>query len=398
MISLIPSNQHILIWCILLAVSLFGMYGERVGWFRKISGALMTILAAAILTTLKVIPDAANSEIDVPVYDLVFGYFIPFAIPLLLFNVQLKKMIRDTGTLLLPFLIGAVGVVIGAFIAAYLLNLGEETYKVAGTFVGTYTGGSVNFMGVAMILDFLESPLFPSTITVDNVFTNLYIILLFMLPGIQWIAKWFPDYDETNRDNVESFRDTAADENESVSLMESMTICLLITAGIFALGTFLGPLLARALSTEIHLDILIITALIIVFVNIFPDFFQKYQAIAFDIGMFFMYMFLAVIGASSNLMELFGSVPGILVFAAITLTIHLLFTLAASKMLGISLKEAMVASCANAGGPSVAAPMAISFGMKKAVTPAILIGLLGYVIGTFLGSGVGRVLLWVAEL
>lgn len=389
--SLLLPDQHILIWCVLLAISLFGMYGERIGWFRRISGALMTILAGAVLTTVGMIPDAASSEIEVPVYTLIFSYFIPFAIPLLLFNVQLKKMLRETGTLLKPFLIGALGVVIGAIVAASILNLGEETYKVAGTFIGTYTGGSVNFMGVATALDFLESPLFPSTITVDNVFTNLYIILLFLMPGIQWVAKWFPEYEESEDEDL-SHLDTRESATTSGGFMEQLTVCLLITSAIFALGTFLGPIFAGLLNTEIHLDILVITALIIILVNIFPTFFLKYQEVAFDTGMFFMYMFLAVIGASSNLKELFGSVPGILIFAAITLTVHLVITLIAAKIFKISLKEVLVASCANAGGPSVAAPMAISFGMKKAVTPAILIGLLGYVIGTFLGVGVGAIL------
>jgi hypothetical protein len=111
-----------------------------------------------------------------------------------------------------------------------------------------------------------------------------------------------------------------------------------------------------------------------------------------NLGLFLMYMFLAVIGASSDLIELFASVPGILAFATITLLVHLLVSLLGGKLLKVSLKEIMIASCAHAGGPSVSAPMAVSFGMKEAVTPAILIGLPGYVIGTFLGVGVGAFL------
>jgi uncharacterized membrane protein len=61
-------------------------------------------------------------------------------------------------------------------------------------------------------------------------------------------------------------------------------------------------------------------------------------------------------------------------------------------LLNVSLKEIIVASVANIGGASVAAPTAATLGMKKAVTPAILIGILGYVIGTFLGVSVG---LWL---
>ncbi|MEO1214038.1 MAG: DUF819 family protein, partial [Bacteroidota bacterium] len=155
--SLIPAEGHILIWSVLLAVSFLGMYGERVGWFSKISGALVTILAAAILTTVGILPPAADPDLSVEIYSWVFSYFIPFAIPLLLFNVQLKRILNDTGRLLLPFLIGAAGVAIGAIVAGSFLDFGQETHKVMGAFIGTYTGGSVNFMAVSTALDFLDS-------------------------------------------------------------------------------------------------------------------------------------------------------------------------------------------------------------------------------------------------
>jgi hypothetical protein len=41
---------------------------------------------------------------------------------------------------------------------------------------------------------------------------------------------------------------------------------------------------------------------------------------------------------------------------------------------------------------SILAPMALSFGMKHAVTPAILPGLFGYMIGTFVALAVAAVL------
>ncbi|MEM6806992.1 MAG: hypothetical protein AAF696_36665, partial [Bacteroidota bacterium] len=63
--SLIQADDSLWIWTVLLAVSFIGIYGERLGWFRKISGALVTILLAAILTTLGFIPSAADPEISV---------------------------------------------------------------------------------------------------------------------------------------------------------------------------------------------------------------------------------------------------------------------------------------------------------------------------------------------
>ena len=132
--SLIQPEQDILIWCILLAITFLGVYGDRKGWFQKISGSLVIILVGALLVTFQILPSAADKNISVSTYQFVFDYFIPFSIPLLLFNVELKKVTRNTGALLVPFLIGAVGVVVGALIASLFIDFGEETHKLAGTF------------------------------------------------------------------------------------------------------------------------------------------------------------------------------------------------------------------------------------------------------------------------
>jgi uncharacterized membrane protein len=56
-----------------------------------------------------------------------------------------------------------------------------------------------------------------------------------------------------------------------------------------------------------------------------------------------------------------------------------------AKLFKLDVYEVIISSAANIMGPSVAAPMAASLGQKKLITPAILVGILGYVIGTFIG-------------
>jgi uncharacterized membrane protein len=385
---LIPADNHFALWTILLLASAFGMIGERKGWFGQLSGVLVTIIFTAILTTIGLIPSASDATIEVPVYSFIFTFIIPVSIPLLLFGVNIKRILNESGRLLGIYLIGALGVVLGAIIAAFVVPLGEETYKVAGVFIGTYTGGSVNFMAVAGTLDFFDSPLFSSTIAVDNVFTNLYIMGLFLLPAMHWLSKYFSKYEE--QEEEESVQ---VEENQAKGgLMEQITVILSIGGIICAIGYTLGPWLSETLGTDIDLNLLLVTLLIVLVANFFADFLKPYEAMAFDIGMFLMYVFLAVIGAASDLVEMVTSTPGILIFAAITLLVHLVVSLIGGKLLGLSLEEIAIASCANSGGASVAAPMAATFKMKKAVTPAILIGMLGYVIGTFLGVAVG---LWL---
>ncbi|MEL6863316.1 MAG: DUF819 family protein [Bacteroidota bacterium] len=388
--ALIAPDQHFLLLTCLFGAAFLGMYGERKGWFGQISGVLVTLSATAIISSLGLIPSASDSTIEVPVYNFVFSYVIPLSIPLLLFNVQLQRIFRESGRLLIIYLIGALGVVLGAIIAALVIDLGEETYKVAGIFIGTYIGGSVNFLAIATTFDFLESPLFPSTIAVDNVFTNFYIMFLFLLPAIRWLLPHFGTYSEEAYELPDT--PNTASTSHSISLMEQMTSALLIAAIIAALAYWLGPLLAEYLNTDIQLEVLLITLLITLLANIWPKPLLRLEKVAFDMGMLLMFFFLAVIGAATDIKAMLSASPGILLFAAIVLAVHLMVSLIAGKLLGLSLEEIAIASCANAGGSSVSAPMAATWGMKKAVSPAILIGILGYVIGTVLGISAG---LWL---
>ncbi len=381
-----PDNAFAL-FTILVAASAFGMVGERKNWFLGLSGVIITITITALLVTFRLIPSASDAELAVPIYDFIFTYLIPISIPLLLFNVQIKRIIKDSGRLLGIFLIGALGIAIGAIVAAQVIDLGEETYKIAGAFVGTYTGGSVNFMAVSTTFDFVESPLFPATIAVDVGFTNVYLLILFMLPSLQFVSSFFTPYQEQVTPIIqESIKKIIPSK---VVLMEQLALCFTISGILCTIGMWLGPIIANWTGTDINLDVLIITILITLLANILPQLLLPLADVAFEIGLFLMYVFLAVIGAASDIHAIINAAPGILLFAIIMLTVHLIISLIGGKLLGISIKEIMIASSANVGGVSIAAPMAATFGFKKLVTPAILIGILGYVVGTFLGIGTG---------
>ncbi|MDH3244601.1 MAG: DUF819 family protein [Saprospiraceae bacterium] len=388
---LIQPNQTLLLVTILVASAAIGILGDKYDWFGKVSGILITILITAILTTIDIIPSASDQSIEVAAYQFVYGSLVPISIPLLLFNAHLKKIIKESGRLLLLFLIGSFGVVAGAVLSFFLFPLGIEAYKIAAVFIGTYTGGSVNFMAVAATFDFVQSPLFTTVATVDNVFTNLFFLLLFLLPAFPVIRSKFITYDETY-DVQAPLQKTEEPEMSPDFTMVPLIGSLLIALLVVILSRWLSDLLTSNLAIGIDLEILLITLVITLIANLFPRLLSRFEEVAFQMGMAMMFVFLATIGAACDLSVMLQTSFFIIGFAVVTLTIHLIIILIAGKQLKFSLEEVLIASMANAGGPSVAAPMAANFGMKKAVTPAILVGILGYAIGTFLGVGTGIIL------
>lgn len=327
----------------------------------------------------------------VPVYDMAFTYLIPLAIPLLLFNVNLRRMLRESGSLLKAFLLGTAGICLGVVTAASVFPMGEETYKLAAIFSATYIGGAVNFMAVADALNFLDSPLFPAAIAIDNVLTNFVIMFLFFLPGWKWMRRIAParvrekEHDPmTNRNE-----DLQQSGVYNMLLMEQITLCFLIAATIGAVSIWIAPYLEGWLNADVNMDILLITIFIIIISNAFPRPMAKLEAVAFQLGFFLIFVFLAVVGAASDVKVIISASPLLLGFVSLSLFIHLLVMLLGCRVFKISLEELSIASAANIGGTSTSAPMATTFGLKKAITPAIIIGMIGNVIGTFIGIGIG---------
>jgi len=132
-------------------------------------------------------------------------------------------------------------------------------------------------------------------------------------------------------------------------------------------------------------SILIITVIALVIAQL-P--FAKQLRGAQTLGIFSVYLFLAVIGAFCDVQALqnLGSL-GLVLFgmAMIAVIFHGLVIFGAARLMKLDLDVAAVASQANVGGGTSALALARSRGRQDLVLPAVLLGSFGNAIGTFLG-------------
>ncbi len=390
--TLISHDNHLAIFAVMAAMSVFGMWAEGKKWAFNISGVVFTILMMALLAYLGIVP-SASGENPVLMYDFAFDYIIPLAIPLLLFNASIRKIVKETGPLLGAYLIGTIGVVLGALLAYLWVPLPEEGAQLTGVFISTFIGGSVNFLATSETLNFSQSPRFVTAIAVDNFLFSLFVAGLFVLPSLRFIQKYFivePREDLHNKPE-QNQQEASITKDQEITLT-SITTSLAIAGAICGISHMLKETVQQLLHTNISLYLLIITLLIIIVANTFSEYMQKFEKTAFTLGFLLMYLFLAAIGASCDPRQVLATGPEVLLYAVIILTVHLAFLLLAGKLLGIGVRTLAIASSANIGGPGVSAPMAAGMGQHSQITAAILVGILGYVIGTFLGVSVG---LWL---
>ena len=381
--SFISPDNNMVLFFVITGAAAFGIYSEHKKWFGKLSGILVTMISMSLLAMAGVVPVASNPNIKVEVYDLVFSYFIPISIPMLLFSSNIIKIVKESGKLLVAYILGAIGIVIGCFIAFGLIGLGPDSGKTAGVIAATLIGGSVNFIAAAEALNFSTNPLFTATIAVDNFVSNLYTLFLFLTPSLLFLSRFFVKPKKENQ-----IEEVKSDSKTFPMTMERIAVSVFIAALIAGLGSIIAPFLQNLLQTDINLSILIITVLAVLAANLFPKLLRPLEDTAFSVGLWMMYVFLAVIGAATNIQQIFSIGPAVLAFYLAIMLFHFVFLLSLAKLFKLDVYEVVISSAANIMGPSVAAPMAASMGQKKLVTPGILVGILGYVIGTFIGVSI----------
>ncbi|MCW0483004.1 DUF819 domain-containing protein [Gaoshiqia sediminis] len=383
MFPLISYENHLLLFAVLLGAAALGIWSEHKKWLGKVSGILVTMVLMSILSMTGVVPAASGTDVPVPVYNLVFDWFVPLSIPMLLVGSNLGRIIREGGKLLVAYTIGAIGVVLGCFLAYALIDLGPDSASTAGVIAATLIGGSMNFVATGEILNFSTHPLFSATIAVDNFAANLFVLLLIAVPSVRLLQRFFV------KEKAENREPSIPEESSATPItLERIALSVFLAAAIAGAGMLLEEIFQHFFSTRMNMSILIITVLSVLVANLFPKRLKALEDTAFSIGLWMMYLFLATIGAATNLNDMLQVGPAVLGFYLVVLLVHLLVLLATARLFKLDVYEVVVSSAANIMGPSVAAPMAASLGQKKLITPGILVGILGYVIGTFIGVSI----------
>lgn len=352
------------------------------------------------MTNFNIIPASA------PVFDdIVWGYAVPLAIPLMLLNANIFKIWRETGRLLFIFLIGAVGTLVGAIVATMLLGgFVSGIPGVAAMMTGSYIGGGVNFTAVADAFH-VDGNLISATTVADNLNMAVYFLILLGIAGNAWFRKMYthPHIDEVLENGNAKDGETLAAQywGRSEISLKDIAAALAYTAVVVTVSKiisgFFGELIPgdnaflKMLNTFFGSQYVWITNISLVFASVFDKQTEQMHG-AKELGTWLIYLFFFVIGVPASISMILKNAPILLLFCFIIVVFNMLFCFVFGKIFHFDLEDIILASNANIGGPTTAAGMAISQGWNKLVGPCMLVGTLGYVIGTWLGIIVGSIL------
>ncbi|WP_080056790.1 DUF819 family protein [Spirosoma aerolatum] len=352
--------------------------------FRQIGTALLVILVTAVEANLGVIP-----TIETPVYEGIFSYIAPFSLFLLLLSVNLKDLRRAGLPMLTMFLIGSTGTIIGVLVSVWVFSapqtVGSLFYALAGMFTGTYIGGSINFHAVALHYSVSKAGnLFIAATAADNIMTALWMIVTLTLPV--FLQRRFP------RQRLIASEDQSAASAENLfSDSETMTpndLAILLSLGFGAI--FISKQLATWF--PVFPFVLILTTIALGLAQ-----FRVINTLRGSrlLGLFGIYIFLAVIGAYCDIGALIrdGQLAFVLFGMILLLVlIHALLVFGIGALFRQDWDILGIASQANIGGGTSALALARSLNRPDLQLPAVLVGTLGNAIGTYLGILVAELL------
>lgn len=376
--SIISPDNTLILWSIILVIATFAIFLEnRFTIVAKISGAIMALIIALILSNLNIIP------LESKVYDDVWGYVVPIAIPLLLFQCDIKKIWKESGRLAIIFLLSSLGTMIGAIVGFYILKeYIPSLNSIAGTMTASYIGGGVNFVAVQTALN-LDKQLASALIVSDNLLMVLYFFVLIIIPSIPFFNKYFKREYKNGVINSEAKKELKrAITLEDVAF--NFTISVLIVAVSFGVSNLILVEDRGYIINFLANKYILLTSITVILSTVFSTFFKKLVG-SQEIGTFLIYIFFAVIGIPASIKSIIVNSPLLLVFCAIMVIVNMIVTFAFAKIFNFTLEEAILVSNANIGGPTTATAMAISKGWNKYIAPVMLVGTLGYVIGTYIG-------------
>ena len=364
--------------------------------FRQIGTALLVIVLTAIEANLGLIPTT-----ETPVYEAIFGYVAPFSLFLLLLSVNLKDLRQAGLPMLSMFLVGSLGTVIGVFVSVWAFSapqtVGKLYYALAGMFAGTYMGGSINFHAVALHYGVSKAGnLFIASTAADNIMTTLWMVFTLSMPPL--LQRLFPHQRTRNKlanspALVESPTNLQSSETAPVEFSDAETISPGDLAILLALG--LGAIfLSKQVSALVPVIpfVLVLTTFALVLAQ-----FRVVNNLRGSrlLGLFGIYIFLAVIGAYCDVAALVQDGKlAVVLFGMILLlvVVHAIILFGTGALFRQDWDVVSIASQANVGGATSALALARSLNRPDLQLPAVLVGTLGNAIGSYVGILVAEVL------
>jgi uncharacterized membrane protein len=357
--------------------------GRKIAFIHKIGPVVLCYAVGLILGNTGILPASAGA-----VQDTLNTVAIPLALPLLFFSLDVRGWARSGSRALLSFALEALAITIVAACGFLLFRryLGGETAKVAGMLIGVYTGGTINLAAIGTALRVLPA-VYVAANASDIVLSGLYLLFLMtigkrIIRGILPASPTDGAAADASVDDGSSFRGLAG-RGVRGPLAAALGLAVLIAA----VGAALAMLIPGGWGT-------IAAILAVTTLGIAASLVDRVRRIrlTFSLGNYLILVFCLVIGTMANLRTLVSAAPAVAGFVAIAIFGSLALHVLLAAIFRIDADTMMITSVAGICSPPFVPMVAASLKNKRVLLPGVITGIIGWVIGTYLGIGVALIL------
>ena len=366
---------------VLLALSgiagLFFLLERRTGWklFQYAPPLLWIYALPVVLANTGVLPPKSG------LYGGLKEYALPIFITLMLLEIDILAVVRVIGRGVLVMLTGTIGVVLGGPVAYLLFHpfLGPDGWKGFGALAGSWIGGTGNMAAVA---GGLETP--PEEMGLAVLADNfVYVVWLpLLLASRNWSGR-FARFTRADPEQLGRLEKAVRGLSSKSKEVEMRHVIYLAFLGIGS-AALAGAIAERLPQVDPILSASTWKVLLVTTFGIALSFTPARRIPgSHAIAMAIIYVFVASMGAQAQLGGL-ARAPWFLAAAYVWIAIHGLFCLAGARLFRVDVHTAAIASAANIGG-AASAPIVAAFHRESLIPVAVLMALVGYALGNYLG-------------
>ena len=367
---------------------------KRWTWMQKI-GTVVAAYAVGIIFALTGFvhfePETAEALSFGKIQSTLMSITVPLAIPLMLFNCDFKLWTKALPKTIWS-LVGGIIAVLVAVISGYFIFRNPDIpdfNNVAAMMTGIYTGGTMNFnaLGASLGVDKTQMAI---VLAFEMVLTTPYIFFI-IGGGYKVFRKILPYQDITRKGRRDEEVETKDVENYRGMFTKQNIGGMLAGLGLSVLFLAIGAGLALLLTGKLNELVVILT---ITTLSIIASFFKKVRELpkTFELGMFFILIFSVIVASLFDIHSVNGGSLSIGLFVGWVMIVAAVLHLIFCRIAHVSGDLFCVSQIALLCSPPFVPPVVGAMQNKKVLISGIVIGLVGYAIGTYLGVAIAFIL------
>jgi len=356
-------------------LALYGGLSSLAIWLgnnTKIGGKIGYVLLANIFGF--ICSNFGIIETSTTVSGIIIGYLVPFAVVLLLFQADIRRIIK-IGSRFLVICLATFAIIVACCIGfGILFDVGPESAQMWGALAGDYVGNMQTLAIISSQLGMSEA--ITAAISASQaVWFVIYSIIVLAIARFGWFNKLFKHYTDMPEVikvegdiNEEMYTDFTCGHSD-VAVLGGVALVVL------GAGYFLGDLTG-------WLPMIFYVTIAIIIANTTSISKRK---LADSWGVWFFNFFMVSTGAGAKISVVAQLDPMIFWGDAIILFVSLIIPILLVMLLRQPIEYALLSHMAGVGGAVSTPPMAKSYGWNDLVMPGLLIGILGQVVGPYAG-------------